>query len=133
MGVFDFFFSHSKQKQGKPIRDKIKNRKHFEKVLEKRMTEIHEDKLTISNGCNNLFINRVIADNSIDVIFVKYSMDADIKELKEVLPKYGVTKTLTYKAHRVTEGSEVTQCHGGAEGTKSDGDAAYRFLTNILE
>ena len=31
MGVFDFFFSHSKQKQGKPIRDKIKNRKHFEK------------------------------------------------------------------------------------------------------
>ena len=31
-----------------------------------------------------LFINRVIADNSIDVIFVKYSMDADIKELKDI-------------------------------------------------
>jgi len=43
------------------------------------------------------------------------------------------TKTLTYKAHRVTEGTEETQCHGGAEGTKSDGDAAYRFLINILE
>ena len=56
MGIFDFFFSHSKQKQDKAIRDKIKNRKHFEKVLEKRMTEIHEDKLTISNGCNNLFL-----------------------------------------------------------------------------
>ena len=84
MGIFDYFFSHAKQKQDKPIRDKIKNRKHFEKVLEKRMTEIHEDKLTISNGCNNLFINRVIADNSIDVIFVKYSMDADIKELKDI-------------------------------------------------
>ena len=31
------------------------------------------------------------------------------------------------------EGREVMQCYGGADGTKSDGDAAYRFLTNILE
>ena len=42
------------------------------------------------------------------------------------------TKTLTYKAHRVTEGTEVTQCHGGAEGTKSDGGVAYRFLVTLL-
>ena len=56
MGIFDYFFSHAKQKQGKPIRDKIKNRKHFEKVLEKRMTEIHEDKLTILNSAALFFV-----------------------------------------------------------------------------
>ena len=33
MGIFDYFFSHAKQKQDKAIRDKIKNRKHFEKLL----------------------------------------------------------------------------------------------------
>ena len=33
-----------------------------------------------------------------------------------------------YKAHRVTEGTEVTQCHGGADGTKSNRDVVYRFL-----
>ena len=33
MGIFDYFFSHAKQKQDKPIRDKIKNRKFFSKML----------------------------------------------------------------------------------------------------
>ncbi|VTY01649.1 Uncharacterised protein [Prevotella melaninogenica] len=33
MGIFDYFFGHAKQKQDKPIRDKIKNRKHFERWL----------------------------------------------------------------------------------------------------
>ena len=36
------------------------------------------------------------------------------------------------KAHGVTEGTEVTQCHGGADGTKRDGGVAYRFLIVIL-
>ena len=31
-------------------------------------------------------------------------------------------------AHGVTEATEVTLCHGGADGTKSDGGVAYRFL-----
>ena len=84
MGLFNFNFGSSKKEQDKPIRDRLKDRKHFEKVLEKRLIEIKEDKRTIANGCNNLFINRVIADNSIDVIFVKYSMDTDIKELKDI-------------------------------------------------
>ena len=33
MGIFDYFFSHTKQKQDKAIRDKIKNRKFFSKML----------------------------------------------------------------------------------------------------
>ena len=37
-------------------------------------------------------------------------------------------KLLNNRTHRVTEGTEVTQCYGGADGTKSKGDAAYRFL-----
>ena len=41
-------------------------------------------------------------------------------------------KVLYYKAHGVTERMEVTQCHGGADGTKSDGGVAYRFLITIL-
>ena len=36
------------------------------------------------------------------------------------------------KAHGVTEGTEVTQCHGGADGTKSYGGVAYIFLIAIL-
>ncbi len=84
MGLFNFKFGDSKKEQDKSIRDRLKGRKHFEKVLDKRLIEINEDKMTIANGCNNLFINRVIADNSIDVIFVKYSMDTDMKELKDI-------------------------------------------------
>jgi len=30
------------------------------------------------------------------------------------------------------EGMEVTQCHGGASGTKSDGGVAYKFLITIF-
>ena len=30
------------------------------------------------------------------------------------------------------EGTEIMQCYGGADGTKSDGGVAYRFLITIL-
>ena len=33
MGIFNYFFRHAKQKQDKAIRDKIKNRKFFSKML----------------------------------------------------------------------------------------------------
>ena len=42
-------------------------------------------------------------------------------------------KFVYYKAHGVTERTEVMQRYGGADGTKSDGDVAYRFLITILE
>lgn len=34
-------------------------------------------------------------------------------------------------AHGVTEATEVTQCHGGADGTKTDGGVAYSFLITL--
>ena len=36
MGLFNFNFGGSKKGQNQPIRDKIKNRKHFEKVTVQR-------------------------------------------------------------------------------------------------
>ena len=30
------------------------------------------------------------------------------------------------------EGTEVMQCHGGADGTKSNGGVAYNFLITLL-
>ena len=36
------------------------------------------------------------------------------------------------RAHGVTEGTEVTQCHASADGTKSDEGIAYRFLITTL-
>ena len=41
-------------------------------------------------------------------------------------------KFVYYKAHGVTEGTEIMQRYGGADGTKSDGGVAYRFLITIL-
>ena len=43
-------------------------------------------------------------------------------------PKGGVIET----SHGDTEGTEVTKCHGGVDGTKSNGGVAYRFLITIL-
>ena len=34
-------------------------------------------------------------------------------------------------AHGVTEATEVTQCHGGADSTKTDGGVAYSFLITL--
>ena len=42
-------------------------------------------------------------------------------------------KFVYYKAHGVTEGTELMQRYGGTDGTKSDGAIAYRFLITILE
>ena len=41
-------------------------------------------------------------------------------------------KRLYNKAHRATERTEIKQYHGGADGTKSDGGIAYRFLITLL-
>lgn len=34
-------------------------------------------------------------------------------------------------AHGATEATEITQCHGGADGTKTDGGVAYSFFDNF--
>ena len=41
-------------------------------------------------------------------------------------------KFVYYKAHGVTERTEVMQRYGGADGTKSDGGVAYKLLITIL-
>ena len=40
MGLFDFFFNRSKQEQDKPVRDKLKDKKYFEKILSIKLGEI---------------------------------------------------------------------------------------------
>lgn len=34
-------------------------------------------------------------------------------------------------AHGATEATEIMQCHGGADGTKTDGGVAYSFLITL--
>jgi len=41
-------------------------------------------------------------------------------------------KRLYNKAHRATERTELKAMSRGANGTKSDGGAAYRFLITLL-
>ena len=47
MGLFDAIFGSSKKEQEKPIRDKLKDWKHFEKILKARQDEINGDKETL--------------------------------------------------------------------------------------
>ena len=53
MRLFNFFFNRSKQEQDKPIRDKIKNRKHFEKLLSEEKEVIKQRNEIISKGNQN--------------------------------------------------------------------------------
>ena len=41
-------------------------------------------------------------------------------------------KVLNNRQTESRRGTEVTQWHGGADGTKRDGGVAYRFLITIL-
>ena len=50
MGLFNFKFGGSKKEQDKPIRDKIKNRKHFEKLLSEEKEVIKQRNEIISKG-----------------------------------------------------------------------------------
>ena len=85
MGLFDAIFGSSKKEQEKPIRDKLKDRKHFEKILKARLDEINGDKETLPRaGENKLFICRVIGYHSVDVIQIRYSMDGGLKELQRI-------------------------------------------------
>ena len=85
MGLFDFIFGSSKKEQGRPIRDKLKDRKHFERILKARLDEINTDKESLSEiEVHKLFICRVIAYHSMDVIQIRYSMDGGLQELKGI-------------------------------------------------
>lgn len=90
MGLFNFIFGSSNKEQERPIRDKLKDRKHFEKVLEEILRDDTETKnlITEAKEKNNKKINMTflywsLAQNSIYNIEIKYSMDMDIKELQK--------------------------------------------------
>ena len=85
MGLFDAIFGSSKKEQEKPIRDKLKKRKDFEKVLEKRLTSISKYKAYLTTEQESeLFFCRVVGYDSIDVIQIRYSMDGGLKELQDI-------------------------------------------------
>ena len=85
MGLFDTIFGSSKKEQEKPIRDKLKGRKHFERMLEKRLTSINKYKAYLTTEQESeLFFCRVVGYDSIDVIQIRYSMDGGLKELQKI-------------------------------------------------
>ena len=86
MGLFDFFFNRSKQEQDKPIRDKLKTRKDFEKVLEEDLDVIKQRNEIISKGNQNdtnSYIYYAIANNYMNLIKITYSLGVNIKDLRE--------------------------------------------------
>ena len=86
MGLFDFFFKRSKQKQDKPIRDKIKDRKHFEKLLSEEEEVIKQRNEIISKGKHNhteTYIYYAIADSYMNLLKITYSLGVKIKDLQE--------------------------------------------------
>ena len=86
MRLFNFFFNRSKQEQDKPIRDKIKNRKHFEKLLSEEKEVIKQRNEIISKGNqndSNSYIYYAIANNYMNLIKITYSLGDKIKDLRE--------------------------------------------------
>ena len=86
MRLFNFFFNRSKQEQDKPIRDKIKNRKHFEKLLSEEKEVIKQRYEIISKGNqndSNSYIYYAIADSYMNLLKITYSLGVKIKDLRE--------------------------------------------------
>ena len=86
MRLFIFFFNRSKQEQDKPIRDKIKNRKHFEKLLSEEKEVIKQRNEIISKGNqndSNSYIYYAIADSYMNLLKITYSLGVKIKDLQE--------------------------------------------------
>ncbi|WP_455541553.1 PoNe immunity protein domain-containing protein [Prevotella fusca] len=86
MGLFNFKFGGSKKEQDKPIRDKIKNRKHFEKLLSEEKEVIKQRNEIISKGNQNdtdTYIYYAIANNYMNLLKIKYSLGVNIKDLQE--------------------------------------------------
>lgn len=89
MGIFDYFFRHAKQKQDKPIRDKIKNRKFFSKMLIELAKEKGETERLILEANTNkrldtVYLHWSLGERYISEIEIRYSMDANMMELKRI-------------------------------------------------
>ena len=86
MGLFNFNFGSSKKEQNQPIRDKRKNRKHFEKLLSEEKEIIKQRNEIISKGNQNdtnSYIYYAIANNYMNLIKITYSLGDKIKDLRE--------------------------------------------------
>ncbi len=86
MGLFNFNFGGSKKGQNQPIRDKIKNRKHFEKLLSKEKEIIKQRNEIISKSNQNdtnSYIYYAIANNYMNLLKITYSLGVKIKDLRE--------------------------------------------------
>ena len=89
MGIFDYFFSHAKQKQDKAIRDKIKNRKFFSKMLiEIAKNKGETERLILEANTNKrldtVYLHWSLGEQYISEIEIRYSMDANMMELKRI-------------------------------------------------
>ena len=89
MGIFDYFFSHAKQKQDKAIRDKIKNRKFFSKrLIEIAKNKGETERLILEANTNKrldtVYLHWSLGERYISEIEIRYSMDANMTELKRI-------------------------------------------------
>ena len=90
MRLLNSFFSLSKQEQDKPIRDKLKDKKYFEKMLSIKLGEIADDEKYIKKERNNNdgivrpFLYWCSAVDHIRAIEINYSMGEDIGQLRKL-------------------------------------------------
>ena len=87
MGIFDYFFSHAKQKQDKPIRDKIKNRKFFSNMLIELAKEKGEtERLILESDTNKrldtVYLHWSLGEQYISEIEIKYSNGCEYDGIK---------------------------------------------------
>lgn len=90
MGLFNFKLGGSKKEQDKPIRDKLKDKKYFEKMLSIKLGEIADDEKYIQKERNNNdgivrpFLYWCSAVDHIRAIEINYSMGEDIGQLRKL-------------------------------------------------
>ena len=93
MGLFIFNFDGSKKEQDKPIRDKLKDKKYFEKILSIKFGEIDDDEKHILEekkknvGIVRPFLYWCSAVDYIRAIEISYSMGEDIAKLRKLYIK----------------------------------------------
>lgn len=88
MKILNFLFSRSKQEQDKPIRDKLKTRKDFERVLAEDLDIMETTKARMDTAKNiNLYMYRSLSYSYILILQSKYSVDAKIDELRDIYIK----------------------------------------------
>ena len=91
MKILNFLFSRSKQEQDKPIRDKLKTRKDFERVLAEDLDIMETTKARIDTAKNiNLYMYRSLSYSYILILQSKYSVDAKIDELRDIYKIYAL-------------------------------------------